>query len=64
MYELEAARGALATGRRQPSGILRITAPLTLGRHLIAPLLLKFAAAHPQLTLSMSLTDRPGRPDR
>jgi len=59
MSELEAARGALATGRRKPSGILRVTAPLTLGRHMIAPLLLKFASVHPQLTLSMSFTDRP-----
>lgn len=59
MSDLETARNALASSRREPSGVLRVTAPLTLGRHLIVPLLLRFAAAHPQLKLSMTFTDRP-----
>ncbi|MGJ0451643.1 MAG: LysR substrate-binding domain-containing protein [Methylocystis sp.] len=59
LAEFEAARKALASGRREPRGTLRVTAPLTLGRHVVAPLLLKFAAAHPQLRMSMSFADRP-----
>ncbi|KAF2991815.1 LysR family transcriptional regulator [Methylocystis sp. MJC1] len=59
MAELDAARGAMASGRREPAGVLRVTAPVCLGRHCIAPLLLRFAAAHPRLELAMSFTDRP-----
>ncbi|MEP9350786.1 LysR substrate-binding domain-containing protein [Xanthobacter sp. KR7-225] len=59
MAELEAARNALASGRGEPSGTLRITAPLTLGRHVVAPLIVRLAAAHPQLKVAMSFADRP-----
>ncbi|MBS7701908.1 LysR substrate-binding domain-containing protein [Chelatococcus asaccharovorans] len=59
MSELEAARNALASGRREPSGTLRVSAPLTLGRHVIAPLIVRLAATYPQLKVSMSFADRP-----
>lgn len=57
--ELEAARVSLASGRHEPTGVLKVTAPVVLGRHCVAPLLLKLVAAHPGLKLAMSFTDLP-----
>jgi DNA-binding transcriptional LysR family regulator len=57
--ELEAARAILESGRREPTGLLRVTAPVVLGRHYVAPLLLRLAAQHEKLKITMSLTDRP-----
>lgn len=59
MSEFELARIALASGRREPTGVLRVTAPLCLGRRRVAPLLLKLTGMHPQLRLAMSFDDRP-----
>src|SRR6516165_7235837 len=57
--ELDAARSQLASGRREPSGVLRVTAPLSFGRKYVAPSLLRLIQEHPQLSLSMSFADRP-----
>lgn len=57
--ELDAARKLLATGRQEPTGVLRVTAPLSFGRKFVAPSLLNLTQAHPQLSLSMSFADRP-----
>jgi DNA-binding transcriptional LysR family regulator len=57
--ELDAAQSLLASGRREPSGVLRVTAPLAFGRKFIAPSLLRLMQAYPQVTLSMSFADRP-----
>lgn len=57
--ELDAARSLLASGRREPSGVLRVTAPLSFGRKFVAPSLLRLTQAHPRLSLSMSFADRP-----
>jgi DNA-binding transcriptional LysR family regulator len=58
LAELDAAEAALDTGRRQPSGRLRISAPVLFGRHCVAPVLLDLARAHPRLGIEMSFTDR------
>ncbi|HEX4708986.1 LysR family transcriptional regulator [Phenylobacterium sp.] len=57
--ELELAKTLLDTGRREPSGVLKVTAPVVLGRRCVAPVLLGLTAEHPALKLRMTLTDRP-----
>jgi DNA-binding transcriptional LysR family regulator len=57
--ELDAARKLLAIGRQEPTGVLRVTAPLSFGRKFVAPSLLGLTQAHPLLSLSMSFADRP-----
>jgi DNA-binding transcriptional LysR family regulator len=49
-------RIARSTG--EPSGTLRVSAPLSYGRLFIAPLVAEFAAAHPALRLDLDLSDR------
>lgn len=39
-------------------GTVRLTAPLTFGTLRLAPILTRFAAAHPQIALDVELTDR------
>ncbi|AKJ29089.1 LysR family transcriptional regulator [Caldimonas brevitalea] len=56
--ELEAAEAELDSGRREPSGRLRVSAPVLFGRHCVAPLLLPLAARHPKLEIEMSFNDR------
>jgi len=47
----------LRARRSEPSGTLRITAPLGLGEAFLAPLLGGFASAHPQVSLHVTLSD-------
>lgn len=57
LSEAEAA-DAVATGElSEPRGRLRVTMPALLGRHCIAPLLLKLARKHPRLELDLSFGD-------
>ncbi len=56
--ELEAAEQAIGQGRREPIGRLRVTAPLLFGRRCVAPILAPLLAAHPQLELQLSFSDR------
>lgn len=47
-----------ASGRdAEPTGVLRITAPVTLANRYIAPLLPRFAQKYPKLELDMRLSD-------
>jgi DNA-binding transcriptional LysR family regulator len=48
----------LATGRDEPVGTLRISAPVSFGRRHVAPVLGNLAQRHPQLGVSLSLDDR------
>lgn len=57
LAELDAADAAVEAGRSTPRGRLRVTAPVLVGRELVAPLLLELAAAHPELTLEMVFSD-------
>jgi DNA-binding transcriptional LysR family regulator len=41
-----------------PRGTVRLTAPLSYGTLRLAPVLMRFAAAHPQVALDVQLTDR------
>jgi DNA-binding transcriptional LysR family regulator len=52
------AESAVSLGGRQASGHLRLSAPAGFGRRHVAPLLPAFLAAHPQVTISLELSDR------
>lgn len=58
LAEAEAA-DALVTGQlAEPRGRLRVTMPALLGRHCVAPILLRLAERHPALDLDLSFNDR------
>lgn len=48
----------LASGRSELSGRLHVSAPVLMGRTLLAPLLLHFLARHPAVTGDLLLVDR------
>lgn len=48
---------AALTGSATLSGTLRLTAPATFGRKVLAPLLAELLSAHPELRLDLLLTD-------
>lgn len=58
MSRLADAESELAASRGTIRGRLRIDTPVALGRVLIVAPLVKFAQAHPDLTLQVSLSDR------
>jgi DNA-binding transcriptional LysR family regulator len=41
-----------------PRGLVRVTAPVALGRQALVPLLLSFARAHPDIRVELDLSDR------
>ena len=57
LAELKEVELALSSGRQQPSGRLRISAPSLLGRLLIAPLLAEFLRRHPSVSVELLLLD-------
>ncbi|MBN8938387.1 MAG: LysR family transcriptional regulator [Rhizobiales bacterium] len=56
--ELDAARTLVAGATEQPSGSLRITAPVILAQKFIGSLAADFLGLHPQVRLSLQATDR------
>ncbi|MFM0738787.1 LysR substrate-binding domain-containing protein [Paraburkholderia xenovorans] len=56
--ELGAAEAALDAGRREPSGRLRLTAPVLFGRQCVAPVMQRLIERHPLLDVEMSFSDR------
>lgn len=48
----------LASGRDEPVGTLRVSAPVSFGRRHVAPVLGRLAHRHPRLAVSLSLDDR------
>jgi DNA-binding transcriptional LysR family regulator len=55
---VDEAEARLALRRAEPRGRLRVTSSVTFGRALLAPLLVDFMAAHPQLRVELILLDR------
>lgn len=53
-----AASDAMAGLTHHPAGRLRMTAPVTYGRHVLAPLLPAFHKRHPQVQIELLLVDR------
>lgn len=52
------AEGAVAAISRAPRGAIRITAPLGLGRRIVAPAIPGFHAAYPEISVRLRLSDR------
>lgn len=55
---LDEAEEQLATGRDEPIGTLRVTAPVSFGRRHVAPVLAALVDRHPRLDAVLSLDDR------
>jgi DNA-binding transcriptional LysR family regulator len=58
LAELEAAEASFETGRKRPSGKLRITAPVLFGRRCVAPILLDLSRRYPELKIEACFNDR------
>lgn len=58
LRELADAEAAVSQGSARASGYLRVTAPAGFGRKHVAPLLLEFMRAHPEVSASLDLSDR------
>lgn len=58
LRELADAEAAVSQGSARASGYLRVTAPAGFGRKHVAPLLLEFLRAHPEVSASLDLSDR------
>ena len=59
LADIRDAEEGFDTAKRHPVGRVRISVPVLLGRHCIAPILVELAAAHAQLELEVAFTDRP-----
>lgn len=58
---LVAAEAAVAVGERlmsHPRGQVRLSVPKAFGKYLVAPLLAEFLARHPEVDVSLNLSDR------
>lgn len=58
LAELADAEAAASIGSLQASGHIKLTAPAGFGRRHIAPLMMSFLAVHPDVTVSLDLSDR------
>jgi DNA-binding transcriptional LysR family regulator len=58
LADLANAEASVSAGGVKASGHLRITAPAGFGRHHVAPLVPKFLALHPEVSISLNLSDR------
>jgi DNA-binding transcriptional LysR family regulator len=58
LHDFASAEASVSAGGVKASGHLRITAPAGFGRRHVAPLVPRFRAAHPDVTVSLNLSDR------
>ncbi len=58
LAEVANAEASVSAGGLKASGHLRITAPAGFGRRHVAPLVPKFHSMHPDVTVSLNLSDR------
>lgn len=58
LADLANAEASVSAGGVKASGHLRVTAPAGFGRRHVAPLVPKFAQAHPEVSVSLNLSDR------
>jgi DNA-binding transcriptional LysR family regulator len=58
LREAEAIEQAAVAARSEPAGTLKVTAPLPIGVHLIAPALPRFRDRYPRLSVDLRLGDR------
>ena len=55
---LDETEAQMATGKEEPIGTLRVTAPISFGRRHVAPVLATLVERHPRLDAVLSLDDR------
>jgi DNA-binding transcriptional LysR family regulator len=58
LADIAASEARISQGRVKASGHLRLTAPAGFGRRHVAPLVPRFLAQHPDLEISLNLSDR------
>ncbi|MDO9159393.1 MAG: LysR substrate-binding domain-containing protein, partial [Burkholderiaceae bacterium] len=58
LVELSNAEASVSAGGVKASGHLRVTAPAGFGRRHVAPLVPHFRELHPEVTISLNLSDR------
>lgn len=58
LADLSNAEASVSAGGVKASGYLRVTAPAGFGRRHVAPLVPKFLALHPDVSISLNLSDR------
>jgi len=58
LADIASAEASVSAGGVKASGHLRVTAPAGFGRRHVAPLVPGFRAAHPDVSLSLNLSDR------
>jgi DNA-binding transcriptional LysR family regulator len=58
LADLATAEASVSAGGVKASGHLRITAPAGFGRRHVAPLVPRFLAQHPEVSVSLNLSDR------
>ncbi|CDO35238.1 LysR family transcriptional regulator [Novosphingobium sp. KN65.2] len=58
LREVEAMQQAVLAARTELSGQIRITAPLSVGTHMLAPILPLFRERHPGISIDLRLEDR------
>jgi len=58
LHEVEQIEQAAASARAEPAGLLRITAPLPVGTHILAPALPRFRERYPKLSIDLRMGDR------
>ncbi len=57
LAEAEELQSQLRHGQQKISGLVRLSAPVDLGQHCIVPLLDRFLAEHPDVSIDLDLTD-------
>ncbi|MEA3192417.1 MAG: hypothetical protein QOD26_750 [Betaproteobacteria bacterium] len=58
LAEIDEADAAVAAGRVEPQGVLRVALPASFGHLHVAPRIPEFAARYPKVRLALSLSDR------
>ncbi|GAC1549164.1 MAG: LysR family transcriptional regulator [Beijerinckiaceae bacterium] len=58
LADLEEAQAAVSEGEREPSGLLRIAAPLSFGIMHLAPALAAFQERYPRIAIDVGFSDR------
>jgi DNA-binding transcriptional LysR family regulator len=58
LQEVEQIEQAAASARAEPAGLLRVTAPLPVGTHILAPALPRFRERYPKVAIDLRMGDR------
>lgn len=58
LQEVEQIEQAAASARAEPSGLIRVTAPLPVGTHILAQALPRFRERYPKVTIDLRMCDR------